>query len=387
MKAYDQELIMSVSGSVMHPRSRSWLSTSNPAADGEAKGGLMLWGHKRNQQPWLLAKCGGLPAKCGTKNTCILKTVCKFNNHSSLILSLDFLDVSIFLKFLDVIHTHSYYLAFFAEILTRCLWNCQEAHSKSQETNAHVLFAGSLQWKSQTPSPMSRWSTPLSSRRITEFDIFLGRGNESKKRHKNHWCMMAPFLGGLVDWPLRTSAINAIQLSNKCQPFQLRTNWWCSLATFAQFLSHEQQHFQNLPFKLWLLHFLQKSQTRYVTTLPLCYKSTNLEICCIFSLRITLFVQAAFEWPQQFWSSEVHQIRHGKIDSEAPFNTISMTEIPLFLTWPVLGHVKTGCELASVFLMFGRCWLHCEALVTENIPWDPSVHLSEDSYSYVVGDC
>lgn len=56
-----QKLIMSVSGSVMHPRSRSSLSTSNPAADGEAKGGLMLWGHKRNQQPWLPAKYVGLP--------------------------------------------------------------------------------------------------------------------------------------------------------------------------------------------------------------------------------------------------------------------------------------------------------------------------------------
>lgn len=102
------------------------------------------------------------------------------------------------------------------------------------------------------------------------------------------------------------------------------------------------------------------------------------------------FCQAAFEWAQQFWSSEVHQIRHGKIDNEAPFNTSSMTEIPLFLGWPVLGHVKTGyelCKVASVFLMFGRCWLHCEALATENIPWDPSVHLSEDSYSYVAGDC
>ena len=33
---------MSGSGCVVHPRSRSSLSTSNPAADGEAKGGLML---------------------------------------------------------------------------------------------------------------------------------------------------------------------------------------------------------------------------------------------------------------------------------------------------------------------------------------------------------
>ena len=161
---------------------------------------------------------------------------------------------------------------------------------------------------------------------------------------------MAPFLGGLVDWPLHTSAINAIQLSNKCQLFQLRTNWWCSLATFAQFLSHEQQHFQNLSLKLRFLHFLQKIKQdmyRYVTTLPLCYKSTKLQMCCIFSLQIILFVHAAFEWPQQFWSSEVHQIRHGKIDSEAPFNTISMTEIPLFLAWSVLGHVKTGNELCK----------------------------------------
>lgn len=103
-----------------------------------------------------------------------------------------------------------------------------------------------------------------------------------------------------------------------------------------------------------------------------CYNLTFvllLQICCIFSWRITLFVHAAFEWAQQFWSSEVHQIRHGKIDSEAPFNTISMTEIPLFLTWPVLGHVPQVMNFASVcFVALGRCWLHCEALVTENIP-------------------
>lgn len=177
--------------------------------------------------------------------------------------------MSIFLKFLDVIHIiHKYYLAFFAELLKRCLWNRQEAHSKSQETNAHVLFARSLQWKSQHLSPVEGSSNLI---------YFCGEEMSQKSVTKIIGaCMMAPFLGGLVDWPLHTSAINAIQLPNKCQPLQLRTNWWCSLATFAQFLSHEQQHFQNLSLKLRFLHFLQKSQTRYnnVTTLPLyyCYK-------------------------------------------------------------------------------------------------------------------
>lgn len=47
----------------------------------------------------------GYQQNAAQENTCGLKTVCKFHNHSSLILSLDFLDVSIFLKFLDVIHT------------------------------------------------------------------------------------------------------------------------------------------------------------------------------------------------------------------------------------------------------------------------------------------
>ena len=303
----------------------------------------------------------GATRKMRNKKTHVFKkTSCNFHNHSSLLYSplTSLMCLYSWLKFLDVIYIIHIKLPRFLRNwnLKRCLWNCQEAHSKSQETNAHVLFARSLQWKSQA-SPMSCWRTPL----IIEFETYLRRGNESKKRHKNHWCMMAPFLGGLVDWPLHTSAINGIQLSNKCQPFQLRTNWWCSLATFAQFLSHEQQHFQNLSGSNYGSYTSCRKVKQNMLQPYRCATATNLPYLFFTDQP---FRPAAFEWPQQFWSSEVHQIRHGKIDC-CP--TISMTEITLFVSMICFGTCSTGYELASVFAL-GRCWLHCAALATENIP-------------------
>lgn len=160
-----QKLIMSVSGSVMHPRSRSSLSTSNPAADGEAKGGLMLWGHKRNQQPWLPAKYVGLPAKCGTKKHMRFKNSCNFHNHSSLL----YYPLT---SLMCLYSWNSWIMSSIPFILPRFLrWTLEkvplELPGSAFQISRNQCPCALCQVpavKISTPSPMSRWSTPLQSK-------------------------------------------------------------------------------------------------------------------------------------------------------------------------------------------------------------------------------
>ncbi len=164
----------------------------------------------------------------------------------------------------------SYHLAFFGVVLLELLFKVPlewpgSAFQISRNQCPCALCQVPAVKISITTILMSCKSTPLSSWRIIQL-TYCWRGNESNKRHNlRGWRVTSdpPFLGGLVDWPLHTSDINAIQLSNRYQPFQLQTHWWCSLATFAQFLSHEQQHFHLSILQILAPTLLAESQTRY----------------------------------------------------------------------------------------------------------------------------